>query len=178
MRLREISGPPDSQILSGFDASYSTETVYRISVMGMGPAIREEKLASPLHKTYQLKDIEESLLDADHTVIAEIEGGVAGFAAFKFEEWNKRAVMIGIYVMPEHKGGGIGSALVKRGLEYAKTTGARCLWLETQNINYPAVQFYIKSGFRFCGFDTSLYDPSTVKPYETALFFCLDIQRN
>jgi ribosomal protein S18 acetylase RimI-like enzyme len=178
MRLREISGPPDSQILSGFDASYSTGTVYRISVNDMDVTIREEKLASPVNRLYAPKDIEESLLDASQTIIAEVDGRVAGFAAFKFEEWNKRAVIIGIYVMPEHKGRGIGSSLVKRGVEYAKTAGARCLWLETQNINYPAIQFYLRSGFRFCGFDTSLYDPAAVMPYETALFFSMDITQN
>lgn len=175
MRLREISGPPNSQILLGFDASYSTEYVYRISVSGMNVEIGEQKLASPLHKIYAPNDIEESLLDAEHTIIAEVEGGIAGFAASKFEEWNQRAVMIGIYVMPEHKGKGIGSALVESGLKYAQTVHARCLWLETQNVNYPAIQFYLKSGFRFCGFDTSLYDPAGVMPHETALFFGMDI---
>lgn len=175
MRLREISGPPDSQILSGFDASYSTEYVYRISVNGMSVEIGEERLAEPLHKTYAPKDIEESLLDADNTIVAEIKGRVAGFAAFKFEEWNNRAIIIGIYVMPVYKGRGIGTALVESGVKYAKTMRSRCLWLETQNVNHPAIQFYLRSGFQFCGFDTSLYDPATVKPYETALFFCMDL---
>jgi ribosomal protein S18 acetylase RimI-like enzyme len=34
-----------------------------------------------------------------------------------------------------------------------------CLWLETQNVNYPAVQFYRRMGFRLCGLDETLYRP-------------------
>jgi ribosomal protein S18 acetylase RimI-like enzyme len=175
IRLYEISGKPDFKTLSGFDASYSSEYAYRVAIDGMDVTIREEKLPAPIHKTYALKDIEESVSFADHTIIAEVEGRTAGFAALKYEKWNRRVHLIGLYVAPAYKGRGIGTALVQRGVEYAKTAGARCLWLETQNINHPAIQFYLRSGFRFCGFDTSLYNPGTVLPGEIALYFALEI---
>jgi ribosomal protein S18 acetylase RimI-like enzyme len=173
--LREVSRPPDFENLSGFDASYSTEYIYRVSIAGMEVAIREEKLSAPIDKTYALKDVEESVSDAEHTIIAEVEGRTAGFAALKYVEWNRRAHLIGLYVAPAYKGRGIGTALVQRGVEYAKTAGARCLWLETQNLNHPAIQFYLRSGFRFSGFDTSLYNPGTVLPGEIALYFAMEI---
>lgn len=40
-----------------------------------------------------------------------------------------------------------------------QVTAARCLWLETQNVNYPAVQFYLRLGFELCGLDQTLYAP-------------------
>jgi ribosomal protein S18 acetylase RimI-like enzyme len=52
----------------------------------------------------------------------------------------------------------------------ARQTPARCLWLETQNVNGPAVAFYLRQGFRLCGFDDTLYDPA-VHPDEVALYF-------
>lgn len=162
-------------MLAGFDASYSTERIYRVSVPDMEVDIREEKLPARLYKTYELKETEESVADADGTVLAEIDGEIAGFAAFKYHDWNKRAEIKGIYVLPAFKGRGIGTALVNNGIEYAKTKGARRLWLETQNINYPAIRFYMKSGFRFCGFDTSLYEPAAVMHGEIALYFCMDV---
>jgi ribosomal protein S18 acetylase RimI-like enzyme len=171
MKLREISGPPGREMLAGFDASFLTEHIYRVSVTGMNVSIREEKLPTRLHKTYELKHIEESVADADSTVLAEIDGEIAGFAAFKYHDWNKRAEIKGIYVRSVLKGRGVGAALLNNGLEYAKTKGARGLWLETQNINYPAIRFYMKSGFRFCGFDASLYEPAAVMPAEIALYF-------
>jgi ribosomal protein S18 acetylase RimI-like enzyme len=35
----------------------------------------------------------------------------------------------------------------------------RCLWLETENVNYPAIGFYRRAGFRLCGLDDILYRP-------------------
>lgn len=171
MKLREISGPPGREVLGGFDASYFTDHIYRISIRGLEVSIEEVKLPTRLYKTYELKDIEESVSDSDTTILAEIEGEAAGFACLKYHDWNKRAEIKGIYVRPAFKGRGIGAALVTKCVEYAKTKGARGLWLETQNINYPAIGFYMKSGFQFCGFDTSLYEPSSVMPGEIALYF-------
>jgi ribosomal protein S18 acetylase RimI-like enzyme len=47
---------------------------------------------------------------------------------------------------------------------------ARCLWLETQNVNGPAIALYLRQGFRLGGFDDTLYDPA-VDPDEVALLF-------
>ena len=175
MKVYRLSGPLDSSRLSGFDASYSSEYIYRVIVREMTADIRKEKLPVPVRKTYALKDIEESIAGAGQTIVAEDDAGIAGFAAVKFENWNKRALLMGIYVAPEYKSRGIGKALIKEAVSYAKENSARCLWVETQNLNYPAVTFYLKTGFRFCGFDDSLYDPDTVLPDEIALFFRMDI---
>ena len=48
----------------------------------------------------------------------------------------------------------------------------RCSWLETQNVNYPAAQFYRRLGFRLCGLDETLYRPGIpgMLPGEVALY--------
>jgi len=48
---------------------------------------------------------------------------------------------------------------------------------ETQNVNYPAVQFYLRMGFRLCGLDETLYRPGDphLMPDETALYFARDL---
>ena len=46
----------------------------------------------------------------------------------------------------------------------------RCLWLETQTSNHPAIGFYQRAGFTFCGLNTMLYDPTEVAPEEVALY--------
>jgi hypothetical protein len=45
---------------------------------------------------------------------------------------------------------------------------------ETQNVNPGAVAFYPHVGFRLCGLDLSLYDPSD-NPGEFAIFFDREI---
>lgn len=176
MRLRQISEPPDREILSGFDASFSTERIYHLSLDGLNVEISDIELSAALKKTFTTEDIEASIAGADRTIFAEIDGRIAGFAALKYEIWNQRASLLGIYVAPADKGSGIGTALIREAIGYAETAGARCLWIETQNINYPAISFYLQLGFHFCGFDTSLYDPAMTLSDEIAFYFRFDLR--
>ena len=102
--------------------------------------------------------------------MAELEGEIAGFAQVESPAWNGRAAVPRLYVSVPHRGRGLGAALVDVLAVHAKAAGARCLWLETQNVNYPAVQFYLGTGFYLCGLDESFYDPVEL-PGEFALFF-------
>ena len=149
MNIREIQREIDGQRLSDFDASFSTEYIYRIMVNEMAVEILEEKLDIPLHKTYPFGLIQKDIKEADYAIAAEIEGIIVGFAIVKYEEWNNRAVLTGIFVAPERKGKGVGRALVNKAINFAKIKSARCLFVETQNVNYPAIQFYRKIGFEF-----------------------------
>jgi ribosomal protein S18 acetylase RimI-like enzyme len=64
---------------------------------------------------------------------------------------------------------GHGHALLERALADGRAHGARTAWLETSNLDYPAVQWYRAHGFELCGLDTTRYEP-TYAPGETALF--------
>jgi ribosomal protein S18 acetylase RimI-like enzyme len=175
IEIRTSAEPLEREKVSLIDASYSTEYIYRILVRGLTVEMQEEKLDARLQKSFDLNDIEDSVKDAGHTIIAESEGKTVGFAAVRFESWNNRAVVAGIYVAPEYKRRGIGKALVREAVNCANALRARCLWLETQNLNYPAINFYLKMGFKFCGFDSSLYDPNRISADEVALYFSLDL---
>jgi ribosomal protein S18 acetylase RimI-like enzyme len=96
---------------------------------------------------------------------------LVGIMALKFEAWNRRAVVWHFYMAPAYRGRGVGRALMDAAADEAQNRNVRCLWIETQNINYGAIQFYERVGFRWCGLDTSLYDPQRVAPEERALFF-------
>lgn len=74
-----------------------------------------------------------------------------------------------LYVSAPVRGRGLGAALLDALVQRARSAGARCLWVETQNVNYPAVQFYVANGFSLCGLDQSFYDPIE-HPGEIALF--------
>jgi len=63
-----------------------------------------------------------------------------------------------------------GRALLDALATHARAAKARCLFAETQNVNYPAVQFYLATGFYLAGLDESFYDPIET-PGEFALFF-------
>lgn len=173
MSIRTIEMPADREQLALFDASFSTNSIYQVSTDGLSVDIFEQKLNVPLRKTYHLDDAE--IDNADFSVAFECDEVIVGFATAKYEDWNRRVNITGIYVRPEHRGQGTGKALLDAVHGYARTTPARCLWLETQNVNYPAIRFYTKHGFTFCGFDTSLYDPEQMETREVAFYFCRDI---
>ena len=172
--IREIDWVRDGESLLHFDSSFTTDRVYRLVIGELSAEFVEEKLKTPLTKRYDLSGIEEAVNDGGLAVVAETGKTIAAFMTVKFETWNRRAWLTHIYVGPEYRGRGIGTRLIGEALKFAEEQKARGLWLETQNFNYPAIRYYQKLDFRFCGFDQSLYDPEKV-PGETAMYFCLDL---
>jgi RimJ/RimL family protein N-acetyltransferase len=82
--------------------------------------------------------------------IAEVDGQVVGSLGMR---GNKRratrhVVSIGIAVHPQFRGQGIGSALLQRGLEWAKETGTvRRIELTVYARNEGAIRLYQRCGF-------------------------------
>jgi ribosomal protein S18 acetylase RimI-like enzyme len=164
--VRVARWPEDEERIAEVDTSFCTDRVYRVTSDGLGFQLREEKVAPPITKTYVVP----TLAGSDRLFVAEDGTEIVGFAEVELASWNRRASITHLYVSPGHRGRGIGAALVEALAERARRGGARCLWLETQNVNYPAIQFYRRLGFRLCGLDDTLYDPASL-PGEVALFF-------
>ena len=176
LTLRPARWPEDLAALSQLDTSFTTERVYRVIRTAWGFELREEAVIPSLHKEYGPVTQDERLTDLPCAVIAELDGRPAGFAAAEYEAWNRRAVIRHLYVASESRRQGVGAALLRELELHARAAGARCLWLETQNINQPAIQFYRRMDFRLCGLDHSLYDPAGPGRDEVALFFVRDLE--
>jgi ribosomal protein S18 acetylase RimI-like enzyme len=102
--------------------------------------------------------------------VAEDADAVVGLAAMRLEQWNRRARLEHLYVASQVRGRGIARALVESAMDGARQLGARGVWVETQTTNYGAIRFYERTGFAWCGLDTSLYDPDDVSVNEIAVF--------
>lgn len=172
LALRSFRYPQDADALAKLDTSFTTERIYRPAYGALSFQLREERVAPPLYKRYLL-EVENPAERAvwDYAVIVEEASEIVGFLAAQYTEWNRRVILWHLYVAPPHRRRGVGARLLEVAEAYAHSVQARCLWLETQNTNYPAIQFYIRAGFAFCGFDSSLYDRSGFEQEETALFF-------
>lgn len=176
MTLRPLRWPDDAPRLRAFDASYSTSTRFVPEVVGMSVALRETSLAVPFHKTYAPETLMEAAAAAAFAVVAEsASGALAGFAAVQLQRWNRSAELSALFVAPGSRARGLGRTLLNAALEFARSERARCLTLETQTSNVPAIRFYQRMGFRFCGIHTALYDPAAVAPEEVAVFFTHDL---
>jgi ribosomal protein S18 acetylase RimI-like enzyme len=172
LTIRPAQWPQDEAALSALDTAFETDKIYRLVREELSFRLIEETVNPPLRKQYPFRpdDLNERR-NWSYTAIAEEEGTLAGFTAAEYAAWNRRTIIWHLYVMPSYRGRGVGTRLLDALDAFAQSMGARCLWLETQNVNYPAVRFYQRAGFRCCGLDESLYDPTGPAKEEIALFF-------
>jgi GNAT superfamily N-acetyltransferase len=84
-------------------------------------------------------------------LIAIRAGTVVGFAALSYlwtlERGGRAAWLDELYVVPEHRGGGIGTALLEAALVAARTAGALAVDLEIEADHGRAASLYRRAGF-------------------------------
>ncbi|MEM2522106.1 MAG: ribosomal protein S18-alanine N-acetyltransferase [Candidatus Bathyarchaeia archaeon] len=78
-------------------------------------------------------------------IMCRIETGLANFGLGGF---IKRGHVVSIAVMPQHRGKGIGEALVKKAMEGMRLYNAKQCFLEVRVTNTPAINLYKKLGFK------------------------------
>jgi len=171
INLRPMQWPGDREGLRSLDTSFTTDRIYRVDATERSFRLEEIAITPALQKDYRFADHVDSLPALDYVVVAEAATALAGVAALSFEAWNGRAVLMHCYIAPAYRGQGIGRALIEHVVQAARERDARCVWLETQNTNYGAIQFYQRVGFAYCGLDLALYDSRGPAAGETALFF-------
>ena len=168
MTIREARFAEDGAGILTLDTRFTTETVFDVETDGEGFVLRERRLDKPLTKRLPLDDLTASGRSWSHAFVSD-EGKLSGFAAAGFAPWNKRLTLWHLYVRPDRRRAGIGRALVDRVAALGGELGARHLWLETSNVNPPAVAAYRAMGFALTGVDLTLYDRTPAEG-EVALF--------
>ena len=176
IRLRPLRWPDDRASLLALDTSFTTDRIFHLQQTDYSIKLCEATADPPIHKVYSLSNAVDLLPGHDWVQIAEHDHEVVGIASMTIEAWNRRAVLQHLYVTREARRIGVGKALVTTAIEAARVRNARCVWVETQTVNYGAVQVYRSMGFEWCGFDASLYDPSDAGVDEVALFFSRDVR--
>ena len=56
-----------------------------------------------------------------------VDGAVAGFSALDFNTQEPDTATLGVWVLPEHRGKGLGTALAELALDFARDRGYRRL---------------------------------------------------
>jgi len=174
--FRAVNLFTDRERLVAMDRSFVTDRIFRVSRTPLSFTLEEIPLAPPLRKQLPLEDDLGEHRAWDEGLVAEAEGDIIGFAAWKHEDWNRRTVLWHLYVAAGYRGEGLGRTLVAAVIDRARETGMRCVWLETSSDNYPAIAFYRRLGFILCGLDMSLYDPAGPASGETALYFVYSLE--
>lgn len=165
------AGPAGRAALTEVDNSFTTGTVYQVTAGQAGFTLQETRLDAPLRKVYPDDEwAEDADDDAGTAVEVALDGtSVCGGVVFEAVHWNRRLVIHDLRVAAAYRRRGIGSRLLERACTYGRERGLSTAWLEVTNVNAPAVRSYLRSGFTFCGLDTTLYT-GTSSAGETALF--------
>lgn len=90
-------------------------------------------------------------------IIAEIENNVVGYIMCKLEfgfsnfrklGFVKKGHVVSISILEDHRGKGIGEALMIEGINGVSTRKADEIYLEVRTSNLPAISLYEKLGFK------------------------------
>lgn len=118
---------------------------------------QEVALAEPITKHHDLPHYLAEPGAWDHALVATLDHRICGFVAYAFSAWNRRLVLLHMYVATDVRGRGIGRTLLDAVLNEPAAGNAQHVWLETQTNNVPAIRAYERMEFRIVGLDQTLY---------------------
>ena len=180
----------DAPALHRLDYSFETDRIYALHVHGnlaqpvdqsahhgntsLSFELREMVVDLPLYKDYRefeptLDAVEATIAGVDGGYVALANGEVAGVILLNLEEWRSVTRIEHIIVGRLFRRYGIGSLLLNCACDWARNHGCWAILLETQNVNYPAIQFYLRNGLEVWSINQHYYPPGLVE-HEVAVF--------
>lgn len=132
-----LARPEDAQAITDF-----------VNVVG-----RETRWVLRERATWSLDEERQTLAAADGKdsafFVAEIDGRLCGNLNIARGRWPKNAHVaeFGMACLPGCRGVGLGSALLRHALDWARSVGVQKVTLEVFATNAPAIGLYLKMGF-------------------------------
>lgn len=170
--IRELNRNRDRRGVEAIDTAFDTDVVFDLVTEPRRIDLVERRLAQPLTKGYSIGEVFAPWARWDRGWVAEEPGPpqtIRGFAAVQYEAWHARLVLWFLYIAPGWRRRGLGRALLAEVESHGRRTGASHVWLETSNVNVPAIAAYERLGYSLCGADRLFY--GDYMPGETALYF-------
>ena len=128
----------------------------------------ETPIDPPIYKNYfegyaSVEDVEERVRQAKGGYVALADGEIAGGILLGIEEWRSVAQIQEMNISRHYRRYGIGSLLLNCASDWARERDCWAITLETQNTNYPAIQFYLRNGLEVWGIHRHFYPPGPVE---------------
>lgn len=158
------------------DASYSTRYVWQIDVneSEQGHHVRFQKARLPRTFNVPQRERDEQRLKrweaASYFLLGEIKGEVVAYLALTADPVEPIMWISDLVVAAEHRRNGHGGDLLMTAARWARSHRLQRLHVALQTKNHPAIQFFTKNGFTFCGYHEYYY-----RAGEIALFFSMKL---
>ncbi len=104
-------------------------------------------------------------------LVAEEEGAVRGYLDATGDTWKQIGWINQLTVAPERRRRGIGKALLRAGLEWARGQALTTMMAEMPTKNHPASALMQKAGFVLAGYNERFYSNRDI-----AVFFALGLR--
>ena len=174
--------PDDVPCLSGLDFEITSSWALTVQKEVQGLAVtwrlQPQQLEEPFRSTGFAPTAEEwaelgrnlsaGLRDG---FVVEAQGRPVAMIELGVEAWREVGVVWNLLIHRPHRGQGMGTALVRAAISWARERGLRALTLETQTNNWTALNFYQRMGFKPCGLDDHFYTNRDLAAGEVALFW-------
>ncbi len=180
----------DAPALCALDYDFETDTIYMLRVhdrllqnnhldeQGDQCAFTFELVQTqvdpPIYKNYHeqkasMADVEAHLRSAEGGFVALVNGEVAGGIFLNIDRARHVADIQDMIVGRQFRRYGVGSLLLSCASDWARHHKCWAIVLETQNTNYPAIQFYLRNGLRIWSIGQNFYPPGPTA-HEVAIF--------
>src|SRR6266446_9621083 len=156
--------PADLDQLTDIDGTITSINYLHVEKSGEGFAQSWKLDERPLHS----KLIEPNAIDDDTrfsikqivngieeglALVAEHEGVVVAALMAQLQPANATLRLVDLRVDHDHRGRGLGSALLFQSIQQARELGLRAISAQTKTNNVPAANFLLKRGFDMAGLD-------------------------
>lgn len=173
-KLEKLAGNPTG---NWGHNGYETDRILSVSFVEFAGSfefvLKEKQISYTKIWETDSDDIEElnQIIEEGHSFGVFENDELMGWIICEHRTWNNSFYIENILISEKFRRNGAGARLIKSAVREARNLNCRVIELETQNTNFPAIQFYRRMGFSITGLNTRLYE----NPEETAVFMTLDL---
>jgi ribosomal protein S18 acetylase RimI-like enzyme len=171
----------DLPALVRLDYSYATDRLLHLVRKGRPPQqtfrFQWETQSAPRRPGYQydVDTLRGALESAPLFDVAEVQGRTVGLVILLIHGLGDAGEVTDLGVHLPYRRRGIGAALLDRALQFARPQRLPTVWVEPQNDNAEAIEFYIARGFRLAGFNDLMRSTRADDLERITLFLAKDL---
>ena len=156
--------------INQIDSTFTVDSKLKITLLDNKFSCVIESV-SPYEKTYDYEnpDYSKYIDSEDKTVYFAFENEKLTGQIIVLKYWSRYAYINDIRIEKDYRGKGMGKALMKKAIDWARENKCIGVEVETQDVNVKACLFYEKLGFSIGGVNTCRYKAFEKEKNETSI---------